>query len=65
MMSSGIWLSWGGSPCGLTAGYRIRSSPSRQLARLLGPGAVELAPGGHDIAFWKSHALAQLQFLAS
>jgi S-formylglutathione hydrolase FrmB len=38
---------------------------SRQLATLLKPSAVELTPGGHDLAFWKSHASAQLQFLAS
>jgi enterochelin esterase-like enzyme len=38
---------------------------SRQLARLLGPGAVDLAPGGHDDAFWQAHAQGQLGFLAS
>jgi len=38
---------------------------SRRLAALLAPGEVELAPGGHDVAFWRAHAPAQLAFLAS
>jgi hypothetical protein len=38
---------------------------SRRLATLPTPGEVDLAPGGHDVAFWKAHAPAQLAFLSS
>lgn len=48
--------------CGLSDAF---VPASRQLAMLLEPGDVELTPGGHDLAFWKVHAPAQLQFLVS
>jgi len=48
--------------CGLSDPF---APASRQLAALLAAGEVELPPGGHDIDFWKSHAPAQLRFLAS
>jgi len=38
---------------------------SRQLEALIGTGDVDLTPGGHDAAFWRSRAPRQLQFLAS
>jgi enterochelin esterase-like enzyme len=37
---------------------------SRQLATLLPPGSVDLAPGGHDATFWRAHASSLLAFLA-
>ena len=38
---------------------------SRQLEHLLPAGSVDLAPGGHDTAFWQPHAQSQLAFLDS
>jgi S-formylglutathione hydrolase FrmB len=38
---------------------------SRQLATLLPPGDVLLAPGAHDDTFWKAHGPAMIAFLAT